>query len=98
MIFSSFIFTILLLIHLFREIDEIAETGGYAEKKENEKEPRGCAQPLVKLPAHNNPDEDRHDKGDTHTGALTDGPKKIFHVVIHRACFKPADGFCLKLC
>jgi hypothetical protein len=79
-------------------MDEIAETGGYAEKKEYEKEPWGRAQPLVKLPAHHDPDEDRHNKGDTHTGAFTEGPNKIFRVVIHRACFKPADGFCLKIC
>ena len=78
-------------------MDEIAETSGYAEKKEYEKEPWGRAQPLVKLPPHHDPNEDRHNKGDTHTGALTAGPQKIFHVVIQRACFKPADGFCLKI-
>jgi hypothetical protein len=55
-------------------MDEIAETGGYAEKKEYEKEPWGRVQPLVNLPAHQDPDEDRHNKGDTHTGSLTDGP------------------------
>jgi hypothetical protein len=77
---------------------EITETGGYAEKKEYEKEPWGRAQPLVKQQAHHDPDEDRHNKGDTHTGALTEGLKKIFHVVIHGACFKPANGFCLKIC
>jgi len=48
-------------------MDEIAETGGYAEKKEYEKEPWGRAQPLVKQQAHHDPDEDRHNKGDTHT-------------------------------
>jgi len=55
-------------------MEQIAKTGCYAEKKEYEKEPRGGAQPLVKLSAHHYSDEDRHDKGDTHTGALTKGP------------------------
>ena len=76
-------------------MDEITETGGYAEKKEYEKEPMGRTQPLVKMPPNQDPDEDRHNKGDTYTGALTDGPKKIFHVVIHRAFFR-RTAFCLK--
>ena len=79
-------------------MDEITETSGYAEKKEYEKEPWRRAQPFVKLPAHQDPDEDRHNKWDPYTGSLTDNPEKIFHVVIHGACFKPAYGFCLNIC
>jgi len=63
----------------------VAKTGGYAEKKKNEKEPGFCPKPFVKLPADKNADDYGNDNGNTHARDHAKGLKQISFILIHQA-------------